>query len=212
MDAVERELEYEFSQKGYSFVGGTSSPLRGPFIWKDTEQKTYEVEIPNGIQEVNVYFLSGFIMNSWHKYATFGEKQLDGWTKPDGIYYILKENEEIDDTSIDFHIWFLKHEAQHLYDYKNYPMLNSYELEYRAKLVELIYHPDIKLYIKKLYHQAKDQASLPHPYSAFMILDKMCTKLEVNDTFGWWESFNETELNQIAQKLFKASNKILVYK
>ncbi|SHJ43145.1 hypothetical protein SAMN02745163_01951 [Clostridium cavendishii DSM 21758] len=81
-------------------------------------------------------------MLGWLHFATMGKHYPGGWAKPEGLYYVNNENKEIDTNSIDFQVWFLKHEAQHLSDYKSFPNLKTIDLGYRAKLVEPIYHTE----------------------------------------------------------------------
>lgn len=59
-------------------------------------------------------------------------------------------------------------------DYEEYPSLCSRDLEYRAKLVELIYHPlNHKALLEKFITVADNNRNNPHPYANFII----CTNL-----------------------------------
>lgn len=205
MDAIEEELNYKFKEKGYSFLGGATLPFFGPYIWKHTEKKSYKVEIPSGIQEVNVFYISDFLMISWAYFATFGVKYAGGWAKEEGLYYVVREGDTIDDTSVDFATWFLKHEAQHLYDYEHNPSLRGYQLEYRAKLVELIYYPHSRKLLEKFYFEAKNDKMIPHSYASHMIMQGYKKKLNLKNSMNWWQYFEERHLHQVATKLFNES-------
>lgn len=171
LDRVELELEKQFHNRGYQFLGGVTAPYRGPYIWKRTDKHVYRVQIPNGEQEVTVFFMHDFILHSWLHFATFGKYATGGWAKEDGLYcgYDRYKN-DLDKPS--FQVSFLKHEAQHLDDYKRFPGLASKDLEYRAKLVELIYNPSLELY-HKFAQSAKEDPTLPHAYAQYAIMKEM---------------------------------------
>lgn len=187
LDKLEEKLEVIFKEKGYSFLGGVTPPYRGPYIWKTTEKREFQVELPKGTQVVAVYFLSDFILQGWLHFATFGEKFAGGWAAPEGLYYVAEvpKHKEISIDSNEFQVSYLKHEAQHLSDYTNFPKLSGKDLEYRAKLVELIYEPDSMRLLSKFYYEQKNDPNLPHPYSSHVIM-KNLFKL----AFGENESFS----------------------
>jgi len=60
IDEIEEELENIFKEKGYSFLGGITSPYRGPYIWKTTKKKDFDVSLPGGEQKVNNYLINIF--------------------------------------------------------------------------------------------------------------------------------------------------------
>lgn len=126
-----------FTQKGYGFQGGQTGSYYGPYIWTKTELKTYAVELPEGIQEYSVRFLDGFISRSWMAYISFSEVGTGGWTDENGMINCVKSAYHVESES--FQVSLLKHEAQHAMDRANYTGMTSAEMEYRAKLVELIY-------------------------------------------------------------------------
>ncbi|MFJ7727624.1 hypothetical protein ACIQXV_15850 [Neobacillus sp. NPDC097160] len=175
LDIIEEKLEILFAEKGYQFLGGVTSPFRGPYIWKTTKKMDFIVELPHEIQEVTVNFLSDFIMQSWLHFATFGEKFAGGWAKADGLYYVdegpKRKRARLD--SSEFQVSYLKHEAQHLSDYSRFPHLQPKDLEYRAKLVELIYEPKPIILLKKFYYEAKNDPNFPHPYSSFVLMTRL---------------------------------------
>ena len=76
-------------------------------------------------------------MRSWLDYISFGETGTGGWSNGDGLIHCVRAAYDLD--SEDFRVSLLKHEAQHAMDQTRYPGITNEELEYRAKLVELIY-------------------------------------------------------------------------
>lgn len=182
VEAAEVELKQLFEAKGYSFLGGKTMPFYGPYIWHDTEKKEYEVELPLGSQRVTVYLLDDFLLQSWLHFATFGKKSTGGWAKPEGLYCVTNRYKNIEENPA-FLITFLKHEAQHYYDLAKYPQLTSWELEYRAKLVEIIYGDSSSL-LKRFIQEAVHDENFPHLYAASKIKEEFLesfismTKLE----------------------------------
>ena len=81
-------------------------------------------------------------------YLTFGQFGTGGWASKDGTINCVEKAYDFE--SDRFQISFLKHEAQHTVDMKQFPGITATELEYRAKLVELIYFNDAGLLQKFL--------------------------------------------------------------
>jgi hypothetical protein len=107
-------------------------------ILKTQYEKEYDVELPAGTELVTVVFLDDFIIFGWMGFATADLYHVGGWVMPDKIYCVKPS---YDINSENFLISYLVHEAQHFQDYQLFPhMENAYaiELEYRAKLAEII--------------------------------------------------------------------------
>lgn len=212
LDEIECELEKIFKEKGYSFLGGVTSPYRGPYIWKTTRKKDFKVLLPGGERKVAVYFISDFLMLSWAHYATMGKHYSGGWAKEEGLYYVNNSNEEVDIDSAEFQVWFLKHEAQHLNDYDKYPNLNGLNLEYRAKLIELIYHPNPYSLIEKFINQSKNDKSLPHPYASYAIIKRLSLLLfgeEYVVDKKLWKKIDAKSISRGALRLFEENEQDL---
>lgn len=174
IDETENELASIFSEKGYYFLGGVTPPFRGAYIWKRMETLNFDVEIPNQMITVSVHMMSEFSLEGWMGYATFNNRAVGGWANENGLYCNLSRYKNLDDDS--FQISYLKHEAQHLYDYTHFPELKSDALEYRAKLVELIYSKN-HLILKKFLNDAKNDPKFPHPYSSYKIIKRLSSNI-----------------------------------
>ena len=142
------KLRDVFEKNGFHSLFGTTQGYYGPYIWKDTVPTVYSVELPNGTAEYTVNILKGFVFRSWMDYLTFGMHGTGGWASPDGTINCIEQAYDFE--SDRFQISFLKHEAQHTVDMKQFPDITASELEYRAKLVELIYFNDVGLLQKFL--------------------------------------------------------------
>jgi hypothetical protein len=212
LDEIEDELKKRFVEKGYSFLGGITPPYRGPYIWKTTSRKEFSVILPEDEQKMTVYFVSDFLMLSWAHFATLGERHTGGWAAADGLYYVNNSDREIDTESVNFQVWFLKHEAQHLSDYRKYPGLKPVNLEYRAKLIELIYNPDSVSLMEKFINEAKNDVTLPHSFAAYSIIKGLSPVLfneEYINTAGRWKSIRTKDISEAALKLFSINTEKL---
>lgn len=143
LDELEELAAEAFRARGFHFLGGRTGGCYGPYIWRTEELRRYEVELPEGVQEYAVKLLGGFVMESWLSYLTFGLSGTGGWSNGDGLIHCVKRHYDLKSES--FRVSLLKHEAQHASDQGRYPGMSSADLEYRAKLVELIYSEERQL-------------------------------------------------------------------
>lgn len=142
MENMEAEIAKRVTAEGLHYLGGKTSGWYGPYIWKTNEQTVYSVELPKDQIQVKVVMMKGFVSRSWLDFLSFGRVGTGGWTKEDGLYCVWEAYREKLDTPA-FQITFLKHEAQHKLDMTRYQVTDSTLLEYRAKLVELIYASEL---------------------------------------------------------------------
>ena len=143
LDELEELAAEAFRAGGFHFLGGRTGGCYGPYIWRTEELRRYEVELPEGVQEYAVKLLGGFVMESWLSYLTFGLSGTGGLSNGDGLIHCVKRHYDLESES--FRVSLLKHEAQHASDQSRYPGMSSADLEYRAKLVELIYSEERQL-------------------------------------------------------------------
>lgn len=205
LDVIEEKIEGIFNKKGYSFLGGRTTPYRGAYIWKTTKKQSFNVTLLDAKENVDVYFISDFLMLSWMHFATFGKHYAGGWAKPEGLYYVNADKELVDTDSNTFQAWFLKHEAQHLSDYKNFPNLDGRNLEYRAKLMELIYMDEPLSGLEKFLTQAQNNKSVHHAYAAYHIIKGYSQKLFDKDYVedqAVWATLGNTLISETAKILF----------
>ncbi|AZU64233.1 hypothetical protein [Neobacillus mesonae] len=213
LDSIEMQLEKEFNTRGFYFLGGVTPPFRGPYIWRKQEKCEYNVQIPSGMKKVTVYFMEDFIMHDWLHFATFGERAAGGWATKDGLYCV-KERYSTELDKPNFLISYLAHEAQHMNDYDQFPNLGSLDLEYRAKLVELIYHPSNNdTLIQKFLSDSDTNRDHPHPYASYLVCVNL-SNLLFNSTFETnpikWKSIESEILSNTAKDLLKNHTQLLV--
>lgn len=179
LDDLEQEhLPVLFERRGLSFMGGKTSGYYGPYVWRTTENVTYDVELPEGRQRYGVKLLDGFLTCSWMDALSFGMIGAGGWTDGDGIINCVKSAWNPD--SEHFQVSLLKHEAQHARDLIRYEHMSSADLEYRAKLVELIYSRERNLLIPFAQEANSGDQSNGHAAAASKILKEFSRKLGVS--------------------------------
>jgi hypothetical protein len=179
IEAIELRLKWMVKGEGYQFLGGTTSSFRGPYIWKTTEKIVYSVEIPSGTVQMPVYFMKDFLSNSWLSFLSFGTTGTGGWTKRKGLFCRwddYKNQLELPK----FTVSFLKHEAQHLHDFRRYGRLNQTVLEYRAKCCELAYYPDSSL-LEKFLNTAKNDDRFSHSLAEYWLISDLSQALFAQD-------------------------------
>lgn len=178
------EMENIFSEictsNGYCFQGGKTTGYYGPYIWLTNSTIDYSVDLLGTIHTVSVTFMDDFISRGWLRYYSSDLYGAAGWANTDGKLYAMNDAypSRNDDT---FNISYLKHETQHLIDYKEYPTLKSDSLEFRAKIIELIYYNDTeKLY--KIIEESNNNPENSHSYASFMIVKLLeFYKLKLNN-------------------------------
>ncbi|CAG9613359.1 hypothetical protein BACCIP111899_02574 [Bacillus rhizoplanae] len=212
IDSIEEILAKEFKSRGFYFLGGITPPYRGPYIWRKEEKAEYEIILPDKSKKVVVYFMSDFIMQSWLHFATFGGRATGGWASKNALYCVKERYEKVLNKP-DFLYSYLAHEAQHLADYEDFPCLLPVDLEYRAKLVELIYHPlNNKVLMKKFLSDADNNRENPHPYSSYVICSNLSKEIHsvdyVTDPEKWRE-IDSKILSNVAKELFQKHTNLL---
>ena len=172
---IEVEVEKIVREEGYHFLGGYTAGYYGPYIWETSSKETYEVELPSGVEVYSIIMMDGFVSRSWLDFLSFGKVGTGGWSGKDGTLCCIKSL--YDTESQVFKISFLKHEAQHSCDKRLFPNITSTELEYRAKLVELIYWEDEKI-IKMIHLEAENTDDRnTHSIASHRIITDLSRKL-----------------------------------
>lgn len=173
-------------QQGYYFLGGMTGMLYGPYVWKNSERAVYETEIPSGTQEVIINMMDGFISRSWLDFISFGKIGTGGWASESGELFCVKDSYKNKLNDLSFQISYLKHEAQHLSDYKLYGEIDSINLEYRAKLTELIYYPNLKLLHSFMNQSCNKDKKNTHSYASYLIISNLSKEIFNEEYVSLW--------------------------
>ena len=169
--AVEEEMKSRFNRSGYQILCGITNGYRGPYVWKETIPVTFDVALPETTSTYRINILRGFVFRSWMDYLTFGEKGTGGWTSPDGTINCVEKAYDVN--SEKFKVSLLKHEAQHAEDYRRWNNIEPWELEYRAKLVELIYTQEMNLLEKFCREAISERTGDSHALASARIKREM---------------------------------------
>ncbi len=203
-DIEQNQVAKAFKDRGFYFLGGMTSGYYGPYIWRVTESKIFEVELPDGIQTYTVKFLDGFISKSWLDYLSFGEISPGGWTDGDGIINCVKSS--YDFNSENFKVSLLKHEAQHARDLSINKGMSSEDLEYRAKLVELIYSSERNLLEWFAKEADSCDKSNGHSAASSRIIEGFSQIL--GKSYAELEDLEIDVVQETAKVLYKLSNRV----
>ena len=198
----QNQLVKLFMNCGLHFMGGKSSGYYGPYIWRTTEMASYDVELPDGIQTYTVKLLDGFITRSWIDYLSFGEIGPGGWADGDGYINCVKSAWDFESES--FRVSLLKHEAQHARDLAMNKDMSSEDLEYRAKLVELIYSSERNLLLGFAQEADSSDKSNGHAMAAYRIVKGFADALGVNKIDP--VAISIEQIQAVARNLFGSSH------
>ena len=173
---MERRVNRFFKGKGYHALFGITNPYPDLYLWSKQTVQTKLVELPEGSVEIEVCEMDGVITGGWADYLSLGKVGTGGWVTKKGTAYFKSA---YDDTESDkFQLSLLKHEGQHFYDLKKYPKMKSTDLEYRAKLVELIYYKDMSCFFNFLGGISDDEdRANPHVYANTKIIQALSGKI-----------------------------------
>lgn len=170
----------------------------------------YSVTTPEDTLEVKVVFMDSVISNGWEGFATMDTYYPGGWATNDALYCA---HDSYDLTSENFTVSYLKHEGKHFADYKRFPELQSADLEYRAKLVELCY-ADSSMYDLLDFFQ-RNSAYDPgngHAYANFCIVRNLSRSLfhkQREEDIGAWKKLLVTVVHAEARALLLKNTKDL---
>lgn len=176
-DVVEKRLEAEVTAAGYNYLGGDTQGYLGPYIWKKTKTRTYNVELPEGSEKYTLYMAHSFVSRSWMAFISFNRIGTGGWAGGDGSMYCVYSSYWKRLYTSAFKVDFLKHEAQHVKDKKNYPDMTACQLEYRAKLVQLIYAKNSRAITGFVSEASSGDSTNAHAYASFLLVRRLSQRL-----------------------------------
>ena len=164
LDSVEDEIQVEVRKRGFYLLLGRTTPLREFMLWKKQTSEDRTVNLPERPYVVHVTYLDEFLLRGWGYYATCGRRSAGGWADERGLFAVVPSYKSLTDET--FSVRFLAHETQHFADRQAFKELEPWELEYRAKLVELSLAQESQQSTLQLIceNQAKDKASA-HAYA-----------------------------------------------
>lgn len=177
LDALEPSLTAALARRGYHAVLGRTPPLRELMLWRRQDERTFEVELPEGPQRVRVNLLDDFASLGWSAYGRCDYGSNGGWATAEKLFAVVPVYREGLDSE-KFRVVFLGHEAQHFADQNRFPGLQPWELEYRAKLVELSLAETVSEKRLRGFTTAQsDDPDSPHTYANKRVIEHLRSKL-----------------------------------
>ncbi|MTJ80227.1 MAG: hypothetical protein F8N37_04275 [Telmatospirillum sp.] len=132
---LERVAKERLRAEGVHGLLGQTGRLRDLMIWRKQTDRVETVMLPDGRQRTKVFYLDDFVSRGWSHFIACGATGTGGWATRRGLFAIVPAYG--DTAGEEFRVNFLTHESQHFSDYRRFPGLKGWELEYRAKLAEL---------------------------------------------------------------------------
>lgn len=184
------------------------------FIWNKESTKKYDVFLPKDTVKTTVVFIESYHINGYDEFATFGDSQVGGWAiKESATLYCNKGTYDLNSET--FEVSFLKHESLHFTDLNNYPNLSSADLEYRSKVIELMYGTEESIYDKiGMFINGANEANRDnaHPYANYILIQnmsKMIFNSDFNSDINQWKKVSVDKINKAASSLYESSENIL---
>lgn len=210
-DSVLKEIiEKEGFKVDFKFRNG----FQEIFIWNKESTKKYEVILPKDTVKTTVVFIESYHINGYDEFATFGDYQVGGWAiKESATLYCNKGTYDLN--SEEFKVSYLKHESLHFTDLNEYPNLSSADLEYRSKVIELMYCTEETIYDNiGLFMSGANKADRnnSHPYANYIFiqnLSKLIFNSDFNSDINQWEKVPVDKINKAASSLYESSENIL---
>jgi hypothetical protein len=162
----------------YSLESGRTGLLRDLVIWRTQTEKLTHVALPEGQYDVKVEYLDAFKSIGWSDYATCGRARTGGWTTEDALFVVVPSYDSLEDEN--FRVNFLGHESQHFADKTRFKGLKDWELEYRAKLVEVSMADKTRNKVMDAFigNQGDDPAD-PHSYADRKVVNELVKRLQL---------------------------------
>ncbi|MDI9238503.1 hypothetical protein QLQ15_06195 [Lysobacter sp. LF1] len=185
MDAIEPLVQAKLLEHGYHAQLGRTMPLRELMVWRKQDTRMYDVQLPDGPYTARVELLDDFVSRGWTSYGRCERGSAGGWATAEALYAVVPSYTEGLDSEA-FRVVFLGHETQHFADQNAFPGMTGWELEYRAKLVELTQAREVSA--KRLGYMITaqgDDMSSPHTYANKRVVADLTTRLgAAPDTVG----------------------------
>jgi hypothetical protein len=160
------------------------------------------VILPKDTVKTTVVFIESYHINGYDEFATFGDSQVGGWAiKESATLYCNKGTYDLN--SEKFKVSYLKHESLHFTDLNNYPNLSSTDLEYRSKVIELMYCTEGTIYdrISEFVSGAnKADRKNSHPYANYILiqnLSKLIFNSDFNSDINQWKKYRLIKLTRL---------------
>jgi hypothetical protein len=180
LDGVGDQIQAEVSKRGLHVLLGRTQPLREFMVWRKQTIEHRLVNLPEGGPfPVTVTFLDDLLLRGWGYYATCGRSASGGWATNDGLFAVVPSYQNLTDEI--FSVRFVAHESQHFADKHAFGNLESWELEYRAKLVELVLaNKSQGSTLQLICENRGEDKNAPHAYADSRVVTEIDGRLKLS--------------------------------
>lgn len=164
---------------GWHALGGVTAPLHEFMLWRRQTSAVETVTLPEGGVEVTVTRLEGFASLGWLGHATCDRHHTGGWATATGVMVVAAS---WDFASEAYRVSLLAHEAQHIADQRRFPRLGAADLEFRAKLVELMLATTTRRdLVRAFVAQARPERGIAHAFASHWLVTRLRDRLGTAD-------------------------------
>jgi hypothetical protein len=197
-------LEDALKAQGVHALATPAPPLQDLLVWSAEKKAEFEVVLTDQRRTVSVVFMSDFHSLGWKHYASLGLVSTTAWVTNGTLYCV---EWAYDPGTENFDVSYLKHESRHLADLEKFPDLPSEDLEYRAKLTELIFANETQRRLLDDF-TAKRAANPDSPHAAanFRVTSDLWRELYDSPFPGGdqaWMSISRDKISRSARRLLK---------
>lgn len=213
LDAASVGAKRAVEKDGLFALTGVTAPYFELAIWRVQKERMYAVQLHDRRVQTRVVFLDDFVSFGWAGFATCNRAHTGGWATPTALFAVRSA---YDFDSENFRVSYLAHEARHFSDYRRFPKLEQPELEYRAKLTELVLaeqsgHRLISTFARSV---GRDRSS-PHNFANYWVAKDMSNVIFGSsgpiDSADRWDGVPARDIRMAAKRLF-ASNEASLMK
>ncbi len=219
-DSLERTIKNDvelgriLGEQGFKSKFLLRNGIQEVLIWNQDSREQYTVALPKDTVRTTVVFITDYALNGYDDYATFGSAQVGGWAVQESAT-LYCNRDQYDLGSELFKVSYLKHETLHFTDLNAYPNLSAADLEYRSKLIELMYCTEATMQdrIAQFVREADGaDRSHSHPYANHVLmtrLSEMLLQRGVEQDLAVWSTIPVEAINRAAAALYAASEATL---
>lgn len=210
--SIENEIARLLKKDSFEYRFLNRNGIQELLIWNDTSKENYEVVLPNDTINTNVVFINSFHLEDFDSFVTYGSASVGGWAIEEHATLYCNRTGYPSLSTEAFIFSYLKHETLHFKDLNDYPNLSLADLEYRSKLIELMYLTEKSMYSKLLEFidgASNEDRDYTHAYANHVLLQnlsKIIFNSEFEDDAEKWKTIKVETINKAAEQLFNSSN------
>lgn len=182
-------------------------------IWDEQTEKEYTIALPEDTLTITVVFIENYLFQGLADFLTMGSAQDGGWAiNSENKLYCHKDEYTLG--SEKFENSYLKHEANHFVDMIKYPKLSSADLEYRSKLIELMYSKKegYTLITQFMSSASNENRNNAHAFANYVLISNL-SELLFDEAYvtdlDQWNALMAEEINEAATVLYEQNNAVL---